>query len=124
MTSDCSDHLLCLAVRRSASAEAHRIHRWATELSRSAGTVWHTPGAHGGSYGNDSRSDWLLLRGFTAARYLDGLALAEGSRTGINRAEPSGLENIEVLKGPSSVSYGAMPGGLVNYVSKRPTEEG
>ncbi|MEO6519180.1 MAG: TonB-dependent receptor plug domain-containing protein, partial [Pseudoxanthomonas sp.] len=71
-----------------------------------------------------SRSDWLLLRGFTAARYLDGLALAEGSRTGINRAEPSGLENIEVLKGPSSVSYGAMPGGLVNYVSKRATEEG
>ncbi len=86
--------------------------------------VWYTAGAQGGGYGNDSRSDWLLLRGFTPARYLDGLALADGSGTGITRVEPSGLESIEVLKGPSSVSYGAMPpGGLVNYVSKRPTGE-
>ncbi|MEO6103690.1 MAG: TonB-dependent siderophore receptor [Pseudoxanthomonas sp.] len=86
--------------------------------------VWYTAGAQGGGYGNDSRSDWLLVRGFTPARYLDGLALADGSGTGITRAEPFGMESIEVLKGPSSVSYGAMPpGGLVNYVSKRPGEE-
>ena len=86
--------------------------------------VWYTAGAQGGGYGNDSRSDWLLVRGFTPARYLDGLALADGSGTGITRVEPFGLESMEVLKGPSSVSYGAMPpGGLVNYVSKRPTEE-
>ncbi|MET0892156.1 MAG: TonB-dependent receptor plug domain-containing protein, partial [Pseudoxanthomonas sp.] len=86
--------------------------------------VWFTAGAQGGGYGNDSRSDWLLVRGFTPARYLDGLALADGSGTGITRVEPFGLESIELLKGPSSVSYGAMPpGGLVNYVSKRPTEE-
>src|SRR5690606_16568481 len=44
--------------------------------------------------------------------------------TGITRVEPYALERVEVLKGPSSVSYGAMPpGGMVNYVSKRPTEE-
>lgn len=86
--------------------------------------VWFTAGAQGGGYGNDSRSDWLLVRGFTPARYLDGLALADGSGTGITRIEPFGLQSIEILKGPSSVSYGAMPpGGLVNYVSKRPTEE-
>ncbi|MET0807828.1 MAG: TonB-dependent siderophore receptor [Pseudoxanthomonas sp.] len=86
--------------------------------------VWFTAGAQGGGYGNDSRSDWLLVRGFTPARDLDGLALADGSGTGITRVEPFGLESIELLKGPSSVSYGAMPpGGLVNYVSKRPTEE-
>ena len=86
--------------------------------------VWYTAGAQGGGYGNDSRSDWLLVRGFTPARYMDGLALADGSGTGITRVEPFGLESMEVLKGPSSVSYGAMPpGGLVNYVSKRPTEE-
>ena len=86
--------------------------------------VWYTAGAQGGGYGNDSRSDWLLLRGFTPARYLDGLALADGSGTGITRVEPYGLERVEILKGPSSVSYGAMPpGGLVNYVSKRPTEQ-
>lgn len=84
--------------------------------------VWYTAGAQGGGYGPDSRSDWLLVRGFTPARYMDGLALADGSGTGITRIEPYGLERLEVLKGPSSVVYGAMPpGGMVNMVSKRPT---
>ncbi|WP_050981399.1 TonB-dependent siderophore receptor [Rhodanobacter spathiphylli] len=86
--------------------------------------VWYTAGAQGGGYGPDSRSDWLLVRGFTPARYMDGLAVAEGSGTGITRIEPYGLERLEVLKGPSSVVYGAMPpGGMVNMVSKRPTEQ-
>jgi len=86
--------------------------------------VWYTAGAQGGGYGFDTRSDWMLVRGFGPARYLDGLALSEGSGTGITRIEPYGLEQVEVLKGPASVNYGAMPpGGMVNYVSKRPTEE-
>jgi iron complex outermembrane receptor protein len=86
--------------------------------------VWYTAGAQGGGYGPDSRSDWLLVRGFTPARYMDGLALAAGSGTGITRVEPFGLERLEVLKGPSSVVYGAMPpGGMINMVSKRPTEQ-
>lgn len=85
--------------------------------------VWYTAGAQGGGYGEDSRSDWLLVRGFTPARYMDGLALPDGSGTGITRIEPYGLQQLEVLKGPSSVVYGAMPpGGMVNLVSKRPTE--
>lgn len=86
--------------------------------------VWYTAGAQGGGYGPDTRSDWLLVRGFTPARYLDGLALPEGTWTGATRIEPYGLEQIEVLKGPASVNYGAMPpGGLLNYVSKRPRAE-
>ncbi|MGO4221273.1 TonB-dependent siderophore receptor [Lysobacter sp. TAF61] len=86
--------------------------------------IWYTAGALGGGFGPDPRSDWLLVRGFTPARYLDGLALADGSGTSITRIEPFGLERIEVLKGPSSVTYGAMPpGGLINYVSKRPVDE-
>ena len=86
--------------------------------------VWYTAGAQGGGYGPDSRSDWLLVRGFTPARYMDGLALAEGSGTGITRIEPYGLERLEVLKGPSSVVYGAMPpGGMLNMVSKRPSAQ-
>ncbi len=86
--------------------------------------VWYTAGAQGGGYGPDSRSDWLLVRGFTPARYMDGLALAEGSGTSITRIEPYGLERLEILKGPSSVVYGAMPpGGMINMVSKRPTEQ-
>lgn len=86
--------------------------------------VWYTAGAQGGGYGQDTRSDWLLVRGFSPARYMDGLALTDGVWTGGTRIEPYGLERLEVLKGPSSVSYGAMPpGGLVNMVSKRPTAE-
>jgi len=86
--------------------------------------VWYTAGAQGGGYGADARSDWLLVRGFTPARYLDGLALAEGSATSITRIEPYGLERLEVIKGPSSVVYGAMPpGGMINMVSKRPTAQ-
>jgi len=85
--------------------------------------VWYTAGAQGGGYGPDARSDWLLVRGFTPARYMDGLALPAGSGTGITRVEPYGLERLEVLKGPSSVVYGAMPpGGMLNLISKRPTE--
>ncbi|WP_255436797.1 TonB-dependent siderophore receptor [Rhodanobacter sp. PCA2] len=86
--------------------------------------VWYTAGAQGGGYGPDSRSAWLLVRGFTPARYLDGLALPEGTGTGITRIEPYGLERLEVIKGPSSVLYGAMPpGGMLNMISKRPTEQ-
>ncbi|HEY0178737.1 MAG TPA: TonB-dependent siderophore receptor [Dokdonella sp.] len=86
--------------------------------------VWYLAGTQGGGYGPDPRSDWLLVRGFTPARYLDGLPLPDGGSTGITRVEPYGLEQIEVLKGPASVNYGAMPpGGMINYVSKRPTEQ-
>jgi iron complex outermembrane receptor protein len=86
--------------------------------------IWYTAGAQGGGYGPDPRSDWLLIRGFTPARYLDGLPLPDGGSTGITRVEPYGLEQVEVLKGPASVNYGAMPpGGMVNYVSKKPTEQ-
>lgn len=83
--------------------------------------VWYTAGAQGGQFGEDTRSDWLLVRGFNPARYLDGLAMVEGTWTGESRLEPYGLERIDVLKGPASVNYGAMPpGGLINFVSKRP----
>lgn len=86
--------------------------------------VWYTAGAQGGGYGQDTRSDWLLVRGFSPARYMDGLTLSDGVWTGGTRIEPYGLERLDVLKGPSSVAYGAMPpGGLVNMVSKRPTTE-
>lgn len=86
--------------------------------------LWYTAGAQGGAYGYDGRSDWLLVRGFAPARYLDGLALPGGSATGLTRIEPYGLERLEVLKGPSSVLYGAMPpGGMLNLISKRPTQQ-
>ncbi|HVJ39727.1 MAG TPA: TonB-dependent receptor plug domain-containing protein, partial [Stenotrophomonas sp.] len=86
--------------------------------------VWYIAGTRGGQYGEDTRSDWMMIRGFSPARYLDGLAMVDGAWTGGSRIEPFGLERIDVLKGPASVNYGAMPpGGMVNFVSKRPTEE-
>jgi iron complex outermembrane recepter protein len=82
----------------------------------------YTPGVAPDSYGNDSRFDWLRIRGFDATTYglyLDGMRFTPGSTGPV--AEPYGLERIEVLLGPSSMLYGqAAPGGLVNLVSKKP----
>ncbi|TDR85225.1 iron complex outermembrane receptor protein [Enterovirga rhinocerotis] len=59
------------------------------------------------------------IRGFLAYQYLDGLKLHD-SNWG---TEVYGLERIEVIKGPSSLLFGqGSPGGLFNYISKRPTE--
>lgn len=83
-----------------------------------------TAGVTAQSYGNDSRTDWLLVRGFNPSRYLDGMALPNGTWTADSRIEPYGLESIEVLKGPSSLLYGQIPpGGMVNLLSKKPSAE-
>jgi iron complex outermembrane receptor protein len=79
-------------------------------------------------YGSSSQFDtYTLLRGFKADFFLDGLRLPDGTASSdwaSSVVEPYGLERIEVLKGPSSVLYGQSgPGGIVNMVSKRPTED-
>lgn len=67
--------------------------------------------------------DGFNIRGFDAsssATYLDGL------RDGTNMAtsEVSGLEKLEVVKGPASGLFGQGPlSGIVNLVSKRPQQE-
>jgi iron complex outermembrane recepter protein len=85
----------------------------------------YTPGVVAQYGDSDLRHDWLTIRGFTPGRYLDGLRLPFGARGYSQpRIEPYGLERAEVLKGPASVLYGqGQPGGLVNMVSKRPSEE-
>lgn len=71
----------------------------------------------------DSRGDFVLTRGFDAAQYLDGLKRMPDFIYGA-RLEPFTLERAEVLRGPSSVLYGAGgPGGVLNGVSKRPKFE-
>jgi iron complex outermembrane receptor protein len=68
--------------------------------------------------------DAYTIRGFDAAYgsvYLDGLVNEAG--VGFNQ-ELSAVEQIEVLKGPSSMLFGQAPlGGLINLVSKRPRED-
>jgi iron complex outermembrane receptor protein len=84
----------------------------------------YTPGVTVQSFGANAFFDNFKLRGFDAPRYLDGLRLpADNTTFAIPRIETYGLERLEVLKGPSSGVYGQSdPGGLLNMVSKRPTD--
>ena len=84
--------------------------------------VRYTSGTLGGAFGAEPRSDWVLVRGFRPAMFLDGLALPEPTWGGQIRPEPYLLERVEILKGPGSVLYGALPpSGFINSVSKRPS---
>ncbi|MBB2159519.1 TonB-dependent siderophore receptor [Gluconacetobacter sacchari] len=86
-------------------------------------TLRYTPGVNADTYGQDSRFDWLRIRGFDATTYgmyLDGMRFTPGTTGPVQ--EQYGLERVEVLNGPASVLYGqAAPGGLVNMVSKMPS---
>jgi len=85
----------------------------------------YTPGVQAGWSGYELRQDVVLIRGFNGnyASYQDGLRSLTGEYV-IPRLDPWGAERVEVLKGPASVLYGSnTPGGLINYVSKRPTSE-
>ena len=71
----------------------------------------------------DTRCGGQQIRGFdvTSSVYRDGLRLPGTSQANFNCLDAYGAERIEVLKGPASVLYGQNgPGGVINYVSKRP----
>ena len=85
------------------------------------------PGIQSEQYGLDNVFDFFQIRGFRAddtGVFRDGLQLfSPASGFGAFRLETYGVERIEVLRGPASVLYGSTnPGGLVNYVSKQPTD--
>ncbi|MGG4605088.1 TonB-dependent siderophore receptor [Paenalcaligenes sp. Me131] len=72
-------------------------------------------------------ADEMVVRGFEASAYTGSL-YRDGTKYTVNiyngQQEPYGLERIELLKGASSVLYGASgPGGIINTVTKRPTTE-
>lgn len=82
----------------------------------------YTAGVSTNFYGSDDRFDFFQIRGFDANTYRDGLTL--GRPFGGVREEPYAFERIEVLKGASSTAFGVSdPGGMVNYVTKRPKTE-
>lgn len=99
----------------------------ATGALRLKDALAYTPGINVSPYGADSRFDWTMIRGFDAQApgyYLDGLQLRNNNSWAVWQTETYGTERIEVLRGPSSVLYGQTgPGGMINVVSKRPTEE-
>ncbi|KJY84374.1 ligand-gated channel [Vibrio galatheae] len=81
----------------------------------------YTSGVTAQPYGADNDTDWIGIRGFEAATYLDGNRLfRDGYYTWL--LEPYGLEAVEVIKGPSAILYGeSAPGGIVNAVQKKPS---
>ncbi|WP_417693174.1 TonB-dependent siderophore receptor [Roseibium sp.] len=86
----------------------------------------YTAGVFTQPFGYDSDTNWIFIRGFQATAdgaYLDGLQNYSYAFGGLF-VDSFLLERIEVLKGASSVLYGGSnPGGIVNYVSKKPTGE-
>ncbi|PSQ97889.1 MAG: TonB-dependent siderophore receptor [Bacteroidetes bacterium SW_9_63_38] len=99
----------------------------ALSIDRVSEALRYTSGTQGETFGFEPRTFFFRFRGFdntSNGLYRDGLQL----RTATNRLgydpEPYASERIEVPKGPASVLYGAgSPGGLVDFVSKTPTQE-
>ncbi len=80
----------------------------------------YTAGVVGEPYGADPRFDSPTIRGFEArdAQYVNGLRQLR--YMGAPAYETYGLQQVEVLRGPSSSLYGAgAPAGIVNQVQKR-----
>ncbi|MEM7061897.1 MAG: TonB-dependent siderophore receptor [Cyanobacteria bacterium P01_B01_bin.77] len=72
--------------------------------------------------GQDPRGIRFNVRGFNDTTVLrDGFRLTDNN---LFPQEIAGLEQIEVLKGPASIVFGAVePGGVINLVSKQPLSE-
>jgi iron complex outermembrane receptor protein len=102
--------------------DARGVDTIAQALQYSAGVAVQTGGA-------DPRYDQARIRGFETngiSNFRDGLRdTANGTAYfSVMRNEPYGVQRIDVVKGPSSVMYGqSPPGGLIDLISKRPTEQ-
>ncbi len=87
----------------------------------------YSSGVQGETFGFEPRTTFVRFRGFeatTSGIYRDGLQLRNPNFIVGYNPEPYAAERIEIPKGPSSVLYGSgNPGGLVNFVSKKPTQE-
>ncbi|WP_151718822.1 TonB-dependent siderophore receptor [Gemmobacter serpentinus] len=97
----------------------------AGNISKVDAALAYSAGVQAQPYGYDSDTNWFFVRGFSGTStgaFVDGLPSYSYGFGGFY-IDPAGLERIEVLRGPSSALYGASnPGGIVNMVSKRPTD--
>ncbi|WP_105384949.1 TonB-dependent siderophore receptor [Neorhizobium alkalisoli] len=88
--------------------------------------VRYSAGVTTGPNGFDPRFDQIYIRGYNATTvgdYRDGLRQPY-LNYGTFRTDPYQLQRVEVIKGPVSVLYGSgSPGGLINKISKLPTDE-
>ncbi|ESA33718.1 hypothetical protein N836_20670 [Leptolyngbya sp. Heron Island J] len=74
---------------------------------------------------NDPRGQRFTIRGFDSSSVLrDGFRLTNGGNGNSGFPELSHIEQIEVLKGPAAILFGAIePGGAINLVSEQPLSE-
>lgn len=85
----------------------------------------YTAGVQAGYFGEDNKQDWFILRGFKQENH--GL-FQDSTRVYSSgfyswQVDPYLLERVEVQRGAASVLYGQTPpGGVINLVSKRPSE--
>ncbi|WP_320199682.1 TonB-dependent siderophore receptor [Agrobacterium sp. rho-13.3] len=86
----------------------------------------YSPSVRSGSVGTEPRFDIFKLRGIELSYtgvFRDGLRQIN-SPNGLFRLEPYGIEAVTILRGPAASIYGASSsGGIVDIISKRPTEE-
>lgn len=74
-------------------------------------------------FGGDNKVEWFKIRGFDASVSLDGTPTTPNGYF-VWKPEVFGVESVEILKGPSSLVFGASEtGGVVNLVTKRPRKE-
>ncbi|MFU8927895.1 TonB-dependent siderophore receptor [Acinetobacter puyangensis] len=81
-------------------------------------------GVTSGQYGRRGWDDFIIRGQISSSQtYMDGLRMQTSDNL-LRAVDISGLESIEVVKGPTSVGFGlALPGGLVNLTTKRPQAE-
>ena len=82
-------------------------------------------GVAGVEAGKLGRRGWddFVIRGQTSSDsvYIDGLRVGQNIYVA---TELSGMDQVQVLKGPASINFGLVaPGGMVNLVTKRPEAE-
>ncbi|WP_325951065.1 TonB-dependent siderophore receptor [Pseudomonas putida] len=98
----------------------------ARQVDTIADALRYTPAVTSQPSSFNRTADRFRIRGFdvesaTGGMLRDGMRLQLNSYDGVQ--EPYGLERVEVVRGAASVLYGQLtPGGLINAVSKRPTE--
>jgi len=86
-------------------------------------TLSYSAGVNADTFGLSTRGDFPQVRGLDVPEYRDGLQSAFGFFN-TTQTEIYTLEQVEVLRGPASVVFGAgSPGGLLNTVTKRPRAE-
>ncbi len=72
---------------------------------------------------DDPRGYFGTIRGFTPDIYLDGTRTPNAATSQSFSIEPWGLEEMDIIRGSSSALYGSgQLGGIINAVSKRPTQ--